>query len=116
MPSCGCARPALTSLSFGPGIVLLRCAAHEAQSWVVEGAETGSADVLASLRTLFVERRGQRQPQAQAAEHPHRRRSDIPAQPTARPTPPAVVDLNDADAQLAALLRARGLSGSWSVA
>ena len=125
MLPCGCARPALISLTFGPGIVLLRCAAHETQSWLVDGAETGTADALASLKTLFVERRGRRQPATDGAAHPRRRRTDVradvradvPAQPAARPAAlPAVVDLGDADARLTALLQARGLSGSWSIA
>ena len=112
MTSCGCARPALTSLTFGPGIVLLRCSAHEAQSWVVDGREAATADALASLRTVFVERRGQRQPTGATGSHPRRRRTDVPAQPAR----PEVVDLADPDARLTALLQSRGIAGSWTVA
>ena len=125
MPSCGCARPALTSLTFGPGILLLRCAAHEDQSWVVDGVETESVDALASLRGVFVERRGHRQP-ATTTAHPQRRRTDVPVQPAARPaarttsstaaTAPRQSSPVPTDAQLTAALRARGLTGSWSVA
>lgn len=116
MPSCGCARPALTSLSFGPGITLLRCAAHEAQSWVVDGTETTSADVLSSLRGLFIEQRGHRQPTTRAAAHPRRRSTAVPAHPAARTASPSVADSSPTDGQLTAALRARGISGAWSVA
>ena len=116
MPSCRCPRAALTSLTFGPGIVLLRCAAHETQSWVVDGEETASADALASLRGVFVERRGHRQSASRSAGQPQRRSTDVPAQPATRASAPAGTAFSPTDAQLTAALRARGIAGSWSVA
>ena len=113
MSSCSCPRTALTAVTFDGGAVLLRCLAHEQQSWVVDGREVTASDAMALLRDSFVAGRSRR-PAPGTRRHKVVRMPDTPAvdpypqtpQPTGR----------GADADLTALLNARGLSGSWAVA
>jgi hypothetical protein len=101
MRTCPCPESALTCVRIADA-VLLRCSAHDVQRWAVDGRPAERADVLRRLRGVFDERRG-------------RDRSP-------RPAPrPRVVRLPDPltgtpEEQLSALLRARGLAGSWSLA
>lgn len=113
MSTCPCSPDALTRVTFDNGTVLLRCPAHEAQRWLVDGQPVDSAAALAGLRELFTQQRGSR---AGRVRTPHR----VIQLPTSRETVPARdVDVRDVrvdDASLTALLQARGLTGSWAVA
>lgn len=111
MSSCSCSPDALSSVTFGNDTVLVRCAAHEAQRWLVEGRPVEVMVALGRLRALFTEQRS-RAPRQQPAARP---------QPAQRPR---VIQLPQADDlpvrvdddALTALLHSRGLTGSWAVA
>jgi hypothetical protein len=105
----------MTAVTFGDGTALLRCVTHETKRWTVDGVTVDSSEALRALRSLFTDRRGGQ-----------RRRSAAPA---AAPARPKVISLErpsydttpasrgaGADAQLTALLHARGLQGTWAVA
>ena len=111
MSSCSCSPHALSSVTFGNGIVLVRCPAHEAQRWLVDGRPVEVTVALGRLRALFAEHRSRapREPAPRQAA-PQRRVIQLP-QPTSAEQPVRVDD----DA-LTALLHARGLSGTWAVA
>lgn len=111
MSSCCCSAASLTSVAFDGGMVLQRCGTHEAQRWTLDGREVARTEALHRLRTVFTSARGQRPGESG------------PAAPRVRPSrrvrAPQLVTLPaDAptDERLTALLRARGLQGSWAVA
>lgn len=112
MSSCSCPRTALAAVTFANGAVLLRCPAHEQQRWLVEGHEVSSADALALLRDAFVAGRTRR------AEPGSRRHKVVrmPDTPAVDPYPQTPVPTGDDSADLTALLRSRGLTGSWAIA
>jgi len=105
MRTCTCPESALTCVRIADTVVLLRCSAHDVQRWAVDGAPAGREDVLRRLRRVFNDRRG-------------RDRSPRPApRPRVVRLPEPAVPLTGSPAeQLTALLRARGLDGSWSLA
>lgn len=104
------------TVTFGDGVTLVRCSAHEQQYWVVDGAPTDSPLALARLRDLFQARRGQGRPRGPVRETVIR--LDRGTAASADAVYPTVVlpAGSSTDAQLTALLRARGLEGSWAVA
>lgn len=111
MSSCSCSPDALSSVTFGNGTVLVRCPAHEAQRWLVDGRPVEVTVALGRLRALFSEHRSRapRQPALRQAAT----RSRVIQLPLSAPADqPVRVD----DDALTALLHARGLSGSWAVA
>ena len=103
MTRCACPASTLTSVAFASGVAMQRCPSHELQSWTVDGRPTDARTARRLLQALFVESRGQRRSGAPAS-----RRTIPPAQPAA----PA----RHSDEDLTALLNARGLPGTWSVA
>ena len=103
MSTCACPRATLTSLTFADGIVLVRCRAHEQQTWVVDGRPMTAAAALPVLKDLFVEQRGK-------GRRPRSVRRKPPAAPPREAMPDTVVD-----ERLTALLNARGVPGSWKV-
>jgi len=117
MNSCACPASRLTSVAFAHGVVMQRCRSHELQTWTVNGRRTDAGAVRSLLKDLFVETRGQR-----------RSTSPIPAQQVITlPAAPSSAGLTSefssdvaldagADERLTALLRSRGLQGSWAVA
>ena len=116
MNSCACPASSVTSVAFAHGVVMQRCRAHELQTWTVEGRRTDASTVRTLLKDLFVETRGQR-----------RSTSPIPAQQVITLPDPSSASLTSefssdvaldagADERLTALLRSRGLQGSWAVA
>lgn len=107
MTRCHCAAASLTSLRFADGLVLLRCAAHEQQTWFVDGRPAERHEVLPALRELFEDRRGERSTGRTPAARPR-----VVRLPEAAPVE---ADTDDG-ARLTALLHARGLSGTWVVA
>lgn len=114
MSTCICAPAHLTSVSFAHGIVMQRCRQHELQTWTKDGRATDAGTVRTLLKDLFVETRGTRS----RATSPERR----PAAPVAFTLPAqdhasseVAMDAG-ADEALTALLRSRGLQGSWAVA
>lgn len=124
MEMCACPPASLTAVTFEQGIVLQRCAAHDTQSWIVEGEATGRAEVLENLKAVFLERREQRR-RAAAPKSPRPddvirlteapAAADRPARETAKTQiqlPPGATS----EEQLAALLQARGLPGAWAIA
>lgn len=124
MSTCSCSPSSLATVRFASGLVLVRCATHEQQAWQVEGRTTDRAEALAGLRQLFVDSR-----RRTAADAPTRRRAAAaPADLTVVGTstaPESWGSSDDPDAgtyptpssdQLTALLRSRGLQGSWAVA
>ena len=113
MSSCCCPRAALAAVTFDNGAVLLRCTAHEQQRWLVEGREVATSEALGLLRDAFTAGRSRR------PEPPTRRHRVVRMPDTAAvdPYPQAPVPTGrGADADLTALLNARGLTGSWAVA
>ena len=108
MTSCPCPPASLTSVCFAEGVVLVRCSAHEQQSWFVDGQEVARTEALTALKDLVVARRGERRTAATS-----RRPKVIRMQEPVAYDVPAEAD--DAE-RLTALLRARGLSGTWAVA
>ena len=112
MSSCSCPRTALTAVTFAGGAVLLRCLAHEQQRWLVDGSEVRTSDALALLRDAFVAGRTRRP----AAGTPRRKVVRMPDTPAVDPYPQAPSPSGATDADLTALLRSRGISGSWAVA
>ena len=117
MNRCACPASSLTSLEFAHGVVMQRCMSHEQQSWTVDGRLADARTVRSLLKDLFVEARGQRRSTVGARP---RRVGHLNAPARDRTTsgaPAAGVDVDaGADEQLTALLRARGLQGSWAVA
>lgn len=113
MSSCSCPRAALTAVTFDGGAVLLRCLAHEQQRWLVEGREVATSEALGLLRDAFVAGRSRQPapgtPRPKVVRMPDALAVD-PYPSTPQPTG------RGADADLTALLHARGLSGSWAVA
>ena len=111
MSTCACAPSSRTSVAFAHGIVLQRCSAHELQTWTQDGRATDAPTVRRLLKDLFVETRGTRStpPRARPAVLP----LGLPAQ--SRPSSDVALDAGT-DEALTALLRSRGLQGSWSVA
>ena len=105
MSTCHCSPDTLARVTFDNGTVLLRCPAHEAQRWLVDGRPVDSSRALAALRELFVQERGSRV-----------RRTAPPARVIQLAPPPDGHEVRVDDATLNALLHARGLSGSWAVA
>ncbi|MCW2679893.1 MAG: hypothetical protein JWM62_1294 [Frankiales bacterium] len=111
MTSCACPAASLTSLRFADGLVMLRCAAHEQQAWFVDGRAAERHEVLPALRDLFVDRRrGERSAGRVRPARPRVLQMQEPA-----PHEVVPVEADDSE-RLTALLRARGLSGSWAVA
>lgn len=108
MTTCACPATSLASLRFADGLVMLRCASHELQTWYVDGRPAERHEVLPALKDLFVDRRGER------------RSTPAPARRVVRLSEPVAYDAGPADtddsARLTALLQARGLSGTWAVA
>lgn len=113
MSSCSCPRTALTAVTFDNGAVLLRCLAHEQQRWLVEGREVSISEALGRLRDAFVAGRSRR-PAVGAPGSKEVRMPDTPAVDPCAQAPQATG--RGVDADLTALLHARGLSGSWAVA
>lgn len=113
MSTCACAPAHCTTVAFSHGIVLQRCWQHDLQTWTLDGRATDARTVRGLLKDLFVETRGVRT----RSTSPVRGRT---AAPLTVPAPGNVfsdVALGaGADAALTALLRSRGLQGSWSVA
>jgi hypothetical protein len=112
MNSCACPASSLTSVAFAHGVVMQRCRSHELQSWTVNGRRTDAGTVRGLLKDLFIETRGQRRStspiQAQKVVH-----LDVPSYES---TSSDVALDAGADERLTALLRSRGLQGSWAVA
>lgn len=104
MTRCACAPTALTSVRFGDGVALVRCGAHDAQGWFVGGSAVDRDTALALLKKAFGA------PPRAAVARPVRR-----PKPVRRPRP-TVDPRAGIDEQLTALLRGRGLEGSWAVA
>ena len=109
MNSCACPASRLTSVAFAHGVVMQRCRAHETQTWTVNGRPADGRTVRSLLKDLFVETRGltrtSRPAPAQKVVAPSAQRN---AEREEEVTP-------GLDEQLTALLRARGLQGSWAV-
>lgn len=105
MTTCACPATSLASLRFADGLVLLRCSAHEQQTWYVDGRPAERHEVLPVLKELFVDRRGERAGRRAPARQ-------VVQLPEAAPAVPEKAD----NARLTALLQARGLSGTWVVA
>ena len=100
-----CTDSRATAVAFEDGVVLHRCPAHEQQRWTLDGLEVTRTEAMARLSALFTAARG--------------RRGSAPARRPQAPRSPQVVVLPNAvptDERLTALLRSRGLAGSWSVA
>lgn len=100
---CACLADSLTSVRFAGDVVMLRCAVHDVQRWVVDGRPAAREDVLPILRGVFGECRGERRTSRNAL--PLRRRCAPQRTPAGTP-----------DEQLTAVLRARGVPGAWAVA
>ena len=105
MSSCTCANP---TVSFTAGVVLERCAGHDVQRWLVDGRPVDRDSALAVLRGSFAAHRGVRAVPGSRAARTAPRAARVPV-PSA---PPA----GSLDQRLAAVLRARGVEGSWAVA
>ena len=113
MSSCSCPRADLTAVTFDGGAVLLRCLAHEQQRWLVDGREVPSSQAMGLLREAFVAGRTRRA----VRSTPRPTTVRMPDAPDVDPYPPSPrLTGRDASADLTALLRARGISGSWAVA
>ena len=113
MSTCSCPRSSLTSVAFAHGVMMQRCRAHELQAWTVEGRPADDATVRRLLKDLFVESRGRRGRSTSPAPARTVVHLDLPAQEQVFSD--VALDAG-ADAQLTALLRSRGLQGSWAVA
>lgn len=109
MNSCACPAASLVSLRFAEGLVLLRCTAHEQQTWYVDGQPAERPEVLPALKDLFLGCRGERRTGRRTTLRPRVRRLHEPVAYDATP------DAGD-DERLTALLHSRGLSGTWAVA
>lgn len=109
MSRCACPAASLTSLQFADGVVMLRCGAHEHQEWFIDGRPAQRHEVLPALKDVFVGRRGER---SSSRRHAVRRSVVRQPQPTSYEQVPTGAAATE---QLNALLRARGLSGTWSV-
>lgn len=118
MSPCACISTDMTPIVFANGTVLLRCLSHDTHRWSVGGATVDTAHALRALGELFGEHRDA-----------NRRTAPVPAARTAAAAPRNVIALertahraaaavlgDGADAELTALLHARGLNGSWAVA
>lgn len=103
MPSCTCADR--TSVVFTTGVELLRCSAHDSQTWRVRGRTATRAVAVAALRDAFQDRT------AAPRRRPVPRPSGVPARVVTLPDAAAPVPSAEA---LTALLNARGLAGSWA--
>ncbi|MCW2679889.1 MAG: hypothetical protein JWM62_1290 [Frankiales bacterium] len=111
MSTCVCAPAHLTSVAFPHGIVMQRCQRHELQMWTKDGRPTDTGTVRTLLKDLFVEKRGTRSTSPIARPAPAR--MHLPVQSHDRSD--VALDAG-ADEALTALLRSRGLQGSWAVA
>lgn len=111
MSTCVCAPAHLTSVAFQHGIVMQRCRRHELQTWTQDGRPTDAVTVRTLLKDLFVETRGARS--SSPAARPAPMRLTLPAR--SHPSSEVALDAG-ADQALTALLRSRGLQGSWAVA
>ena len=106
MNSCACPASRLTSVAFAHGVVMQRCRSHETQAWTVNGRPAAAPAVRSLLKDLFIETRGRTRTSRPA-----------PVQPVAAPRAERAADPTAGlDEQLTALLRARGMQGSWAVA
>ena len=113
MNSCACPASSLTSVAFAHGVVMQRCRSHELQTWTVDGRKTDARTVRTLLKDLFIETRGQRRSTSPAASPQSVVHLDVPSQAS---TSSDVALGAGADERLTALLRSRGLQGSWAVA
>ena len=104
MPPCACADR--TSVVFTTGVELLRCSAHDSQTWRVRGRTTTRAVAVAALRDAFQDRTG-----AHGRRRTASRPSGVPARVVTLPDATSPVPSAEA---LTALLHARGLTGSWA--
>ena len=111
MSTCICAPAHLTSVAFAHGIVMQRCRLHELQTWTKDGQATDARTVRTLLKDLFVETRGTR------STSPVARRTNVQLTLPAQDHTSSEVAMGaGADEALTALLRSRGLQGSWAVA
>ena len=101
MSTCSCAPAHRTSVAFAHGIVMQRCRAHDLQTWTHHGRPTDAGTVRTLLKDLFVEQRGTRSGMPRHVPRIHRA-------PVVRTPAP-----EDA---IAAVLRAHGVEGTWSIA
>ena len=101
MSPCTCAAAGLTAVRFVQDVVLLRCTHHEQQAWTVDGRPATAAQAHAVLREAFEDGRTRRGARRAAPR-------ERVVQLVSSPATPAEA--------LTALLNARGLVGSWSVA
>jgi hypothetical protein len=111
MSTCVCAPAHLTSVAFAHGIVMSRCRVHDLQTWTQDGRLTDPRTVRTLLKDLFLETRGTRATSPGTRPAPPR-----PSVPTQEHGVSEVVLDAGADEALTALLRSRGMNGSWAVA
>jgi hypothetical protein len=114
MSSCTCSPEILATLAFSNGLVLLRCPAHETQQWLVDGEPVERSVAFAGLRARFVEQRVDQRVDSSA--RPARRRARVIRLPEPVVHPAPVLSGRVDDESLTALLRSRGLTGTWAVA
>ena len=117
MSTCACAPDDLRSVAFAHDIVMQWCGRHEVQRWTVDGRQADHADVLPALKDLFVEERGSGRRRGPAAPKVVR----LPGTTSYAPPAARAYDLPSdeestvTDEQLTALLKSRGLQGTWSI-
>jgi hypothetical protein len=113
MNACRCGAGPQSSITFDGSVEMLRCRLCGATSWLLDGQEVAHETAHAALRGTFVSTRRQ----APVARTPRPPRVVDLREPASAPPPPVVVSAptQDVDGALAALLKAKGISGSWAV-
>lgn len=111
MNGCHCGAGPLSSITFDGAVEMLRCKLCGATSWTLEGQPVEHVTAHAALRGTFISQRRQ----VQTARAPRPPRVLDLREPVAAPAAATVTPSGDVEGALAALLRAKGVTGSWAV-
>lgn len=114
MDACSCGAGPASAITFDGGVEMLRCRLCGATSWTLEGRVVSHATAHAALRGTFISSRRS----APVVRTPRPSRVVDLREAAPAPEAPAVVALPepaDLNGALAELLKAKGVTGSWSV-
>lgn len=117
MDACHCGAGPQSAITFAGQVEMLRCRLCGTTSWTLEGRRVSHDVAHSALRGTFVSTRrqapGPRAPRPPRVLDLREAHEQQPAPSTPAPAEPLVPE--DVEGALAEVMRAKGLSGSWTV-